>query len=97
MNFKNNLKNIYNKFAKEYDFNFEESMFYDNLLYLQSFIIEDIRIWEIFTKFLMNNREHYYKYDKIENLIFENLFEYIDKNNLQINFSAAFGGKAYLN
>lgn len=85
-NFKNNLKNIYNKFAKEYDFNFEESMFYDNLLYSQSFIIEDIRIWEIFTKFLMNNREHYYKYDKIENLIFENLFEYIDKNNFKFDF-----------
>ena len=85
-NFKNDLKSIYNKFTKEYDFNFEESMFYDNLLYLQSFIIEDIRIWEIFTKFLMNNREHYYKYDKIEDLIFENLFEYIDKNNFNFDF-----------
>lgn len=83
-NFKNDLKSIYGKFTKEDDFNSEESMFYDNLLYLQSFIIKDITIWENFIKFLIDNKDYYYKYDKEENLIFKNLFKQL--NNYKNNF-----------
>lgn len=34
--------------------------------------------------------------DSGDNVVYGDV-RYIDKNNLQINFSAAFGGKAYLN
>lgn len=87
-NFKNNLKSIYNKFTKEDDFNSEESMFYDNLLYLQSFIIKDITIWENFIKFLIDNKDYYYKYDKEENLIFKNLFKQLNKYKNNFDFKS---------
>ena len=87
-NFKNDLKSIYDKFTKEDDFNSEESMFYDNLLYLQSFIIKDITIWESFTKFLIDNKDYYYKYDKEENLIFKNLFKQLNKYKNNFDFKS---------
>ena len=87
-NFKNDLKSIYGKFTKEDDFNFEESMFYDNLLYLQSFIIKDITIWENFIKFLIDNKDYYYKYDKEENLIFKNLFKQLNKYKNNFDFKS---------
>ena len=60
-------------------------MIYYNLLYLQNFIGEDITIWQKFTEFLMNNKD-YYSDMIIEKLIFEDLFEYIDKNNFNFDF-----------
>ena len=87
-NFKKDLKSIYDKFTKEDDFNSEESMFYDNLLYLQSFIIKDITIWESFTKFLIYNKDYYYKYDKEEYLIFKNLFEQLNKYKNNFDFKS---------
>ena len=85
-NLKNKIKNISDKFINDTDLNFEENMIYYNLLYLQNFIVEDITIWQKFTEFLMNNKDYYYSDMIIENLIFENLFEKIDKNNFDFNF-----------
>ena len=45
-NLKNKIKNISDKFINDTDLNFEESMIYNNLLYLQNFIVEDITIWQ---------------------------------------------------
>lgn len=84
--FKSDLIDIYNKFIKDIDFNSEENMIYENLLYLQSFIKEYIKIWENFTEFLINNKDYYYKNDILENLIFKSLFNKIDKNNFDFNF-----------
>lgn len=84
--FKSDLIDIYNQFIKDIDFNFEENMIYENLLYLQSFIKEYIKIWENFTEFLINNKDYYYKDDILENLIFKSLFNKIDKNNFDFNF-----------
>lgn len=85
-NLKNKIKNISDKFINDTDLNFEESMIYNNLLYLQNFIVEDITIWQKFTEFLINNKDYYYSDMIIEKLIFENLFEYIDKNNFKFDF-----------
>ena len=85
-NLKNKIKNISDKFINDTDLNFEENMIYYNLLYLQNFIVEDITIWQKFTEFLMNNKDYYYSDMIIEKLIFENLFEKIDKNNFDFNF-----------
>lgn len=85
-NLKNQVKNISSKFIENTDLNFEERMYYENLLYLQSFIIENIEIWKNFTEFLINNKDYYYSDMIIEKLIFENLFEYIDKNNFNFDF-----------
>ena len=85
-NLKNKIKNISDKFINDSDFNFEESMIYNNLLYLQNFIVEDITIWQKFTEFLINNKDYYYSNMIVEKLIFENLFEYIDKNNFKFDF-----------
>ena len=85
-NLKNKIKNISDKFINDSDLNFEENMIYYNLLYLQNFIVEDITIWQKFTEFLMNNKDYYYSDMIIEKLIFENLFEKIDKNNFDFNF-----------
>lgn len=85
-NLKNKIKNISDKFINDTDLNFEENMIYYNLLYLQNFIGEDITIWQKFTEFLMNNKDYYYSDMIIEKLIFENLFEKIDKNNFDFNF-----------
>ena len=85
-NLKNQVKNISSKFIEDTDLNFEERMYYENLLYLQSFIIENIEIWKNFTEFLINNKDYYYSDMIIEKLIFENLFKYIDKNNFNFDF-----------
>ena len=85
-NLKNQVKNISSKFIEDTDLNFEERMYYENLLYLQSFIIENIKIWKNFTEFLINNKDYYYSDMIIEKLIFENLFEYIDNNNFNFDF-----------
>ena len=85
-NLKNKIKNISDKFINDTDLNFEESMIYNNLLYLQNFIVEDITIWQKFTEFLINNKDYYYSNMIVEKLIFENLFEYIDKNNFKFDF-----------
>ena len=85
-NLKNQVKNISSKFIEDTDLNFEERMHYENLLYLQSFIIESIEIWKNFTEFLINNKDYYYSDMIIEKLIFENLFEYIDNNNFNFDF-----------
>lgn len=83
---KNIVKNISDKFSNDTDLNFEERMYYENLLYLQNFIIEDITIWQKFTEFLINNNYHYYNDMIIEKLVFENLFEQIDKDNFNFGF-----------
>ena len=87
-NLKNKIKNISDKFINDSDLNFEERMHYENLLYLQSFIVEykHINLWQDFANFLINKRDYYYSDMIIEKLIFENLFEYIDKNNFNFDF-----------
>ena len=83
---KNQIKNISDIFINDTDFNFEERIHYENSLYLQSFIIEDIEIWKNFTGFLIKNKNYYYMDMVIEKLIFENLFEEINnKNNFNFN------------
>lgn len=86
INLKNQVKNISDKFINDTDLNFEENMIYYNLLYLQSFIIENIEIWKNFTYFLINNVEYYFNDFIVEDLIFNNLFEQIDKNNFNFDF-----------
>ncbi|CRF34214.1 putative uncharacterized protein [Brachyspira suanatina] len=79
------ISNINNELKNNIDFNFNEYMFYTNFLYLQSFIINDITLWNYFTEYISNNIENYHDDMIAERYIFENLFSNIDKNKFNFN------------
>lgn len=81
---KEKINAIYRDLNSDHEMNFDKSRLYENYMYLQSFIKDDISIWCYFIEFIIDNKDLYYHDLIIEINIFDNLFKSID-NNFQFN------------
>ncbi|PLV58578.1 hypothetical protein [Brachyspira pilosicoli] len=77
---KEKINAIYRDLNSDHGMNFDKSGLYENYMYLQSFIKDDISIWDDFIDFIINYKDLYYQDLVKEAKIFDNLFKSIDNS-----------------